>query len=352
MDLIGVAIGFITVMLLLSIIVTALVQSCSYMAAMRARNLRDGLVAALELALPDKAPKTKASLTEQAMSIMEKASPLKSLGRRLSRFGGISTWIEPARLRECAKAAIPGLTDTTADDLVKRFDQLEHDLRKRFQGKMRALSVGWAVVIAIVFQVSGFALVAKLKSNAEYAKLGESMGDEAMAAHEETQERKSRAQILLEAYDETLAAQTDDEVRQALEGAVQDGKVTRPAVVAALEALPTKSADVLAAFDASVGRQYSEEADKATETRKQVEDYLSALDIEPRLTGAQFAAFYWHHEHWFRNWLGILFTAVMLSFGAPFWFQMLRNAAGLRDALKPQAAVQTTKTTVKEKKGD
>ena len=31
---------------------------------------------------------------------------------------------------------------------------------------------------------------------------------------------------------------------------------------------------------------------------------------------------------------GVLFTAVLLSFGAPFWYRVLREFVGLKDALR------------------
>ena len=36
------------------------------------------------------------------------------------------------------------------------------------------------------------------------------------------------------------------------------------------------------------------------------------------------------------NLLGVLMTAALLSLGAPFWFQMLHQLSGLRDALSPE----------------
>ena len=36
------------------------------------------------------------------------------------------------------------------------------------------------------------------------------------------------------------------------------------------------------------------------------------------------------------HWLGWLLTAMAVSLGAPFWFQMLQKLSGLRDALSPE----------------
>jgi hypothetical protein len=44
------------------------------------------------------------------------------------------------------------------------------------------------------------------------------------------------------------------------------------------------------------------------------------------------------------NWIGVFMTMILLSFGAPFWFNALSNLMNLRDALKPQKIAQPATT--------
>ena len=73
----------------------------------------------------------------------------------------------------------------------------------------------------------------------------------------------------------------------------------------------------------------------AAERAKTTGGYLSALDIEPRLTRKEIGDFFLNSDHALRNWMGVLFTAILLTLGAPFWYKLLKDAAGLRDMLKP-----------------
>ena len=63
-------------------------------------------------------------------------------------------------------------------------------------------------------------------------------------------------------------------------------------------------------------------------------DSLEIVDIRPWNDGW---AFYSSAEglRWQRI-IGVLLTAILLSFGAPFWFEQLKNVATLRSALAPQ----------------
>ena len=73
---------------------------------------------------------------------------------------------------------------------------------------------------------------------------------------------------------------------------------------------------------------------------------LGKLNIEPWGRGTEF---YWTGSGKDRdingaNVVGVLIMAMLLTLGAPFWFQALRNLAGLRDLLAP--------VTGKRKPGD
>ena len=60
-------------------------------------------------------------------------------------------------------------------------------------------------------------------------------------------------------------------------------------------------------------------------------DALGMIDIRPWGQGTDF---YWRPV----NVAGVLVTAMLLSFGAPFWFEQLKNVASLRDTVSKKAA--------------
>ena len=50
-------------------------------------------------------------------------------------------------------------------------------------------------------------------------------------------------------------------------------------------------------------------------------------------------------DNWFKNWVGLLMSTVLVSLGAPFWFSTVRNLIGLRDALSSRKASQSDTTS-------
>jgi len=68
------------------------------------------------------------------------------------------------------------------------------------------------------------------------------------------------------------------------------------------------------------------------ETRRLM-DALARFSIAPWAEGW---AYYTGPDR-FENWVGVALTALLLSLGAPFWFNMLRSLANLRDQMQPVA---------------
>ena len=69
-------------------------------------------------------------------------------------------------------------------------------------------------------------------------------------------------------------------------------------------------------------------------------DHLSALGVEPWSKGWDF----YGGEDSRRNIVGVLLTALFLTYGAPFWFRVLQSTVGLRDVLKPKDEKDNGKT--------
>jgi hypothetical protein len=84
--------------------------------------------------------------------------------------------------------------------------------------------------------------------------------------------------------------------------------------------------------DKQATKQVSEQQDQ---DREEVMADLARLGIKPM----QDLSFYWGSggtvtgPRW-GNIFGVLFMAVLLSFGAPFWYRMLKELVGLKDALR------------------
>lgn len=113
-----------------------------------------------------------------------------------------------------------------------------------------------------------------------------------------------------------------------------DGRNTSPD-----EATPELDPDLVEALDRleEMLRKYAARSDGARlqgskDSRREPRDVVSELgrlEVRPWPHGPSFYADP-------ANCVGVLMTTVLLTLGAPFWFNMLKYAANLRDMLKPR----------------
>ncbi len=297
-DLIGVAIGFVVVMLLLSLIVTSLSQATQSLLRLRGRNLRFGIAAALAggTAPPDKDRLNEASdiLNRSSNAGLNRSTnPLSFLSRA---FGSVVGWIDSEALaevlRERAKEMVDEskakLSDEAIDEtvsvVVKRFERLEKPLKNRFETYIRGISLCWALVVAAVFQVSAPALIHDLSINPE------------------------------------LRAQLIAEVPILLEGQNGDEEDSENTAENADNNANTSNVEALD-FETAVA---------AAENRI---DQLALINVTPLRYGEEF----YIGEDAVSNILGVLLTAVLLTLGAPFWYDALREVVRWRNVFSPSS---------------
>lgn len=275
MDLIGVTIAYVSVLLLLSLVVSGLVQLTQATLRLRGRNLVRG-IASIILAsssasdssgrstpnaqTASAAPKgigdfvrfrrqVQSAKRDAARILNEGSAPLLGKVRgeishlRNLLFGARISWIDSEDLKASVDHYIQSHKDfdVSATDFIKNFERLSDPMKKRFQLVMRLWTSVWAVAIVALYQISTPALLARLES--------------------------------------------DKSVRETLN-----------AVPAEQQPNPTLS---------NVGLE---------------------LWSDP--------AFYYSDGIVWTNVLGVLTTAMLVSLGAPFWFEQLKRIVGLRDILK------------------
>ena len=182
MDVLGIAIAFITIILLLSVLVTAAVQASQAVLRLRGRNLLIGLAAAILSQQKGKTARVSYSdrlkAKRDAMNILNtrSADPMNGVGAGASKLTSLLRYyvIGPKVSLISPEDLKAGLTEWGSfnaqqiDEIKTGFERLEPHMAKRFQKVARGWSLVWAVVVAFVMQVSTPALLNKLGSNAEY----------------------------------------------------------------------------------------------------------------------------------------------------------------------------------------
>lgn len=342
-DMIGALIGFAAVMLLMSLLVTALVQATQHVFHLRERNLRWGLARLLE-------PVAARSLTE----IGEKKPPGKVLvehvlgganplhvagGSRLAKLlGQTTTWIEAGEFR----AALGAFGETSGagkvpkdlvDETCSRFERLEPRLSAKFACQIRWVTIVWAAVLACVFQLSTPELLSRLSTDAEVRARYVEMGESLVSSAEARVARSSRDGDVSEQALDALAEAHPD-LSERLEEASGIGD-DRSSVLDELRLVLQEvenGEEIVAEYDLLLERLSKECLEQALQDARTAGAQLAMLDL--RLWPGGWG-FYLGGAKAIDNWCGVLITVMLLSFGAPFWFYVLKNLVGLRDMLTP-----------------
>jgi hypothetical protein len=225
-------------------------------------------------------------------------------------------------------AAGPGV-----EDIQKEIEKMQPAWSKRFAYFIRVITVGWAVIIAAAFQVSAPDLFSALSKDPARVKVIGAQTDEIL--------KDVGAAMAEDEYDliaddalEQLAAKYPaykDQIDQAGNAApTKDLLVQQLADVLPNDA---KRQEILAAYSTLVDTLAQQ---KSARPGPDNVDALARLSV----FGVQF----WKDNGFYKtpegniNWqsvIGVLFTAILLSFGAPFWFDRLRDLAKLRDVRAP-----------------
>ena len=229
MDILGILIGFSAIMLLFSLLVTALVHGAQATLQLRFKNMKGVINAFFDhidiLDEPCKSQLADKLSGRSTTSLYATALPLDLLGNRLklSRIGKQ----ELVAIVQSIAGMLPEHTAKIEKEINQHFDTLEEIMSQRFKQWMHQLSIALAFIICFVFQLNCFAILDNLNQDSLYRQ-------------------------------------------QAIQLSQPDSWY----------------------------------------------DYYLSLDV---------SSLY--------NWLGIIFSAILISLGAPFWFNRLRDVVSLRDKL-------------------
>ncbi len=377
-DILGVSIAFVSIILLLSILVTALVQFVQAALQLRARNLRKGLAdlfrefdaarreegARTDAAVP--APKQYTDLAGQVLNspriaLMDRANEPSNSFQRLFRnlTGPNISWIDAKKLPEVLEVVMTkqdeeelpaplqveeGKRREQAEVLAGAFKESYPLLQRRFQLRIRWLTFGIALAVAVAFQVSTPRLLGELREDAERRNA-------IVAGAERLLETAAADLRRLDYEDAAIEAlqvlQVEYPKQSALIGQASGTGTTRRAVVEEL---------ALVLEDLPEGRQIVRRYERLLDTLSQ-EQLDTAREVALGAQGqlAEYEVFFWPEGLSFyfvagqiglstlrgNVLLGVLVTAILLSFGAPFWYEMLRNLVNLRDTLSGKSGTSS-----------
>lgn len=228
------------------------------------------------------------------------------------------TWISSDQLKTILEN-IKGLPAGLTDKAVELFPRFEHSAARRFSFFMRVNSMVWALVVAVLFQISAPDLLRTLSADpnlrASYAESFEDVATYPDVALQAFERLKGVYEEVEPIAWEPPANASREQILRSLRAAI--GGLEKPETL-------------VAAYADSLDELYLDQV-KTSVTR------LAKLDIQPWGKGHEY---YWVVEGedlkvFWKNILGVLMTAILLTLGAPFWFKALKNLSGLKDLLSP-----------------
>ncbi len=300
LETIDIILAFAVVMLFLSLIVTVLVQLTQAMLRLRSKYLREGLTrlarqlgASAEdaemianqvlrpLALAGAAD-TQTPRLGGAQALAVTAISAQEIGRLIPAFGG----------GDQPRAVVEGMTDTSGGDAAtlmgalpqESLDSIRTFSSTQFERRVKLITLAWALVVAFVLQVSAPALLTNLSAD---QSLRETLAAEAIRENAQRETSADRSEDM--DFEQTLAE---------LNGQVVE--------LARFNIVPWGHGN---GFYWAAGEAAS---DGTAAAQAQGLNGHVMLD----------------------NIIGVLITALLLSLGAPFWYDLIAKFAGLKDALQ------------------
>lgn len=353
LELISLLIGFITVMLLLSVLVTALVQATQATFRLRARNLKKGILAQFDNALggkpKDNKERVEKLLNSRGIDVMKQDTIKNNSAKRIKGpvvrvigrlIGSAVSNIEKEELKNALSHVKAELDDEQIEKIktgINEFwENIENLMKKRFLFIVRIISIAWAIIVAFYFQVSTPHLLNRLSIDsdfrnrlmAEAVNLTDEQGDK-LDLTVEYQDISEQALLKLEKEYPTFKEKLEE-----VSGTGDDKAALKEELKIVIEDEGTdkERADILNSYNKILDELYEENREKSIERVQEITSRLGRINIIPWQYGDRFylkdGALQWG------NIIGVLFTAILLSFGAPFWYERLKEALRLRDMLK------------------
>lgn len=339
------ALGFAVIMLLLSLLITVLVQAISAVLGLRGSNLRWGVARLLTQIDPN--------LAQHAQEIAERAlrhpaiAPIGKRGATAIRADELIRVLDDVVMSDApwrdpkAQAALQQGTRKLVAGVQTWFDTIMDRTTERFVLHARWVTAAVAFAFALALHVDSLQLLQRLSTDSEFRSSVVAVSARTLQQAEDvvalTAERKALGSQAVAAAREEVGATP----AAAAVGTIPPTLVTRQQGEAWLRerVKDVNGADTLLAA-------YNRRFDEATRVWLG-ELRASTGAIDQHLRAATFELIPSPYPGWRkyykepRHLVGTVMTALLLSLGAPFWFNVLRQLANLRPAIA--AKVDTEK---------
>lgn len=331
LNILGVLISFAFVMLLLSLIVTALTQLIQGSLKLRLRNLEEGLRSFLASQNALKKLEGKED-KDPVKAILDTTYFAPEKENMFSRYLKASrSWIDVDDLWAILKDRSVKVANKAKFE--KAFKRMEDYTRKRFLQRVRVITVICSFVVAFFFQVNAIQLLRDLSTDpalrARYTGMAENLKAEAEAAmkslfkwenisNEALEELKKQHPEIAPQIEEASGLGTDE-----------DAIIGELRTILQSDSIP-ESDKIIKQYEEILEKRYNVSTQEAYRQYKDLTNKLAMFNIQ-----------LWQYELEFYkstdNCLGVLLTVILLTLGAPFWYNVLCTLVNLKDQLQPES---------------
>lgn len=334
-DILGILLAFIVQILLLSVLVTTLVQVTSSVFALRKRNFTAVFQRVLRSMRtePSQDPQANALKIEEVDVFYSPKASKNSVDSFITPTG--ISWLSSAGLQRFLEKNPIELTAEQKTSLNETYEEIQLFMSKRFSVIIRTVTVAFSILIAFVFQANSIDMLKQLSTDDTYRQKmiaqvetntihslyrasEESWEDALNSAIEKFAANNKALSVYVEQIDKSVItiAQAERDFLRILEGeSVSDAKT------------------IVSDFGATLNESAFNFMTKRSESYREVMNEGAKLNLTIWPDSAYFSG---DIAQSLRRVFGIFITVILLSFGAPFWFKMLQNVAALRDLLTPQ----------------
>ena len=319
-DVLGIAIAFITTMLLFSVLVTAIVLFIQQLFSRKHYGLINGMAKLGQaIALQEPGFDIAAFKTQLTSGIVIKKAEYVDFEKALQVYQSLSS---TAGIKK--------------DELQHMFKQAEEEMSTVFKKQMDKISIVIAGVIVLVMQLDAFALLNRLSLDKAFRDALVSQGQVMLTEPASTKvkpfgeikqevdrqfvEAHQQDYPALPALDEMLANITAENEKDTLAALHQQ--------VMPLDFLSAgQGKQLLLAYQSTLDGSIKQAQQQAINT---------TMDQYRSLSKFGFAIFPDKRLAYYLSWqtlLGLFVSTVLISLGAPFWFHTLKSVVGLKDAI-------------------
>jgi hypothetical protein len=342
LDLLDVAIGFATVMLAVSLIITSLTQAIVAFLGLRGRNLRLGLQQLIETTLPGLKGQA------EAISLQIITHPLISdsaVGR--GRWGW-ATAIKRDELLPVLKAVLTDEQFATHVEqnraaVIAWFESFMTRVSQWFVMHTRWITVALAAVLAVGLELDSGAVLQQIRTDSDTRARLSGMAGVLVDQTPEVLQRVEAvyAQVLTKTVADHAAAFTATPDANALPVPTREAALEWIRSHVKPESDPAPLVD---AYNAGVDAALKSSLERSVDRAQTIAGNLASagLILSPAAVRAgpnPFTRQFWASRLYpASHFFGILVSILFLSLGAPFWFNTLKNLTSLRSTVAQRAA--------------